>query len=194
MGKERFATLAEQDASGEQKNSAVDNASAEHLRPGKWYLLAACVLLADQVSKAIASNALIYAVPERVFFWLNLSLHHNEGAAFSFLSEAGGWQRWFFTLLAIVVCGVLVTWIRRLFVQQWALALALGLVLGGALGNLADRLRLGYVVDFISVHYDSWYFPTFNVADAAISVGAVIIVLDSFRPQPETSEEKANYE
>lgn len=159
---------------------------AELLRPGKRYLLAAGILLADQLSKAFASSALIYAMPEPVFFWLNFSLHHNSGAAFSFLSDAGGWQRWFFTVLALVVCVVLIVWIRRLFVQQWALALALALVLGGALGNLADRLRLGYVVDFISVHYGSWYFPTFNVADAAISVGAVIIVLDSFRRQPET--------
>lgn len=159
---------------------------AELLRPGRWYFLAVCILLADQISKAVASSALIYAMPEPVFFWLNFSLHHNEGAAFSFLSDAGGWQRWFFTALALVVCAALVGWIRRLFVQQWALALALALVLGGALGNLADRLRLGYVVDFISVHYGSWYFPTFNVADAAISVGAVIIVLDSFRGQPET--------
>ncbi len=147
--------------------------------PWLWYLLSLFVLLLDQGSKAAASDYLRYAVPKPVFSWFNLTLHHNEGAAFSFLSTAGGWQRWMFAFLALAVSAVLVVWLKQLPRQQRYLALALALVLGGALGNLTDRLRLGYVVDFVSVHYGGWYFPTFNVADAAISVGAALIVFDS---------------
>lgn len=149
-------------------------------RPWLWFTLAAVVVVLDQITKQVASSELSYAMPEPVFFWLNMTLHHNQGAAFSFLSDAGGWQRWFFTALAAVVSLVLVIWLRRLGPQQRVLALGLSLVLGGAVGNLLDRLRLGYVVDFISVHYQSWYFPTFNIADAAISVGAVFLIIDSF--------------
>ncbi|MDP5070522.1 MAG: signal peptidase II, partial [Congregibacter sp.] len=109
----------------------------------------------------------------------NLTLHHNQGAAFSFLADAGGWQRWFFAGLALAVSAMIVFWLRDLKPRQWPLSLALALVLGGALGNLVDRILLGYVVDFISVHYQDWYFPTFNVADSAISVGAALIVVDS---------------
>jgi len=148
-------------------------------RVAAWYALAAGLLLVDQATKALATATLTYAVPEPVWPWFDFTLHHNTGAAFSFLSGAGGWQRWFFTGLAIVVSGVIAAWLGRLGRRQWPLALGLSMVLGGALGNLIDRLRLGYVVDFISVHYRDWYFPTFNVADAAISVGAAVIILDS---------------
>lgn len=147
---------------------------------GRWYLLAGVIVLLDQITKKLASHGLDYSVPEPVFSWFNLTLHHNTGAAFSFLSSAGGWQRWFFALLAVTVSTVLAVWLRRLERSQWLLAAGLSLVLGGALGNLVDRVLLGYVVDFISVHYRGWYFPTFNVADAAISVGAALILLDSF--------------
>ena len=144
-----------------------------------WYLLAVALVLLDQGSKWLAGTALEYADPVPVFPWFNLTLHYNEGAAFSFLSAAGGWQRWFFAALALGVSLAIALWLRRLSRQQWLLGLGLAFVLGGALGNLVDRLRLGYVVDFISVHYRDWYFPTFNVADAAISVGAALIILDS---------------
>lgn len=150
-----------------------------------WYSLALLIVCVDQLSKHQASTALAYALPEPVFFWLNMTLHHNQGAAFSFLSDAGGWQRWFFTALATVVSVVLVWWLRSVERHQWALALGLSLVLGGAIGNLIDRVRFGYVVDFISVHYHSAYFPTFNVADAAISVGACFLILDTFRGVPD---------
>ncbi|MEM8492861.1 MAG: signal peptidase II [Pseudomonadota bacterium] len=152
-----------------------------------WYLLAALVLVLDQVSKLIALRELEYAVAEHVFFWFDFTLHFNRGAAFSFLSSAGGWQRWLFTVLAIIVSAVLAIWLRRVARDQWPLALGLSLVLGGALGNLIDRMRLGYVVDFISVHYQTWYFPTFNVADAAISVGAAFIIYDSFKNPADSS-------
>lgn len=147
--------------------------------PGRWYALAVLVIVLDQVSKAAASHFLAYAEPNALLPWFDLTLHHNTGAAFSFLSSAGGWQRWLFTALALGVSALLVGWLRRLPRSQWLLALGLALVLGGAVGNLIDRLWLGYVVDFISVHYRGWYFPTFNVADSAISVGAALVVLDS---------------
>lgn len=143
------------------------------------YGLAVLVIALDQATKYLASSGLSYAQPRPVFSWFDLTLHHNEGAAFSFLSGAGGWQRWLFAILAVLVSGVLVAWIRELRSRQWVLGLGLALVLGGALGNLVDRLLLGYVVDFISVHYAGRYFPTFNIADAAISVGAALIVVDS---------------
>lgn len=144
------------------------------------YGLSALIVLLDQLSKYLASNSLDYALPRPVFAWFNLTLHHNDGAAFSFLSNAGGWQRWFFAALAIAVSAGLVWWMRELRRGQVMLGLGLALVLGGALGNLVDRILLGYVVDFISVHYQGWYFPTFNIADSAISVGAALIVLDAF--------------
>jgi len=146
-----------------------------------WYLLALLIVVADQLSKGLASANLDYAAPVPVWFWLNITLHHNQGAAFSFLSGAGGWQRWFFSGLAIAVSAFIAVWLRQAARSQAMLAAGLALVLGGAVGNLADRLRLGYVVDFVSVHYRDWYFPTFNVADAAISVGAALILLDALR-------------
>lgn len=149
------------------------------LRRGLFGLSALTVLL-DQLSKYLASSSLDYALPRPVFSWFNLTLHHNEGAAFSFLSNAGGWQRWFFAALALGVSAGLVWWMRELRRGQLLLGLGLALVLGGAVGNLVDRIMLGYVVDFISVHYQGWFFPTFNIADSAISVGAAFIVLDAF--------------
>ena len=145
-----------------------------------WYALALLIIVLDQYTKGLASAALDYVQPVEVFSWFNLTLQHNSGAAFSFLSNAGGWQRYFFSGIAIVISLVLVVWLFRLGRKQRLLALSLGLILGGAIGNLWDRLALGYVVDFISVHYDGSYFPAFNVADSAISVGAVCMLLDSF--------------
>jgi signal peptidase II len=146
----------------------------------RWYLLALAVILLDQYSKGLASGLLEYGRPQPVFSWFNLTLQHNTGAAFSFLSNAGGWQRYFFSAVAVVISIALAIWLLRLSPGQWLLALGLGLILGGALGNLWDRLALGYVVDFISVHYGGWYFPAFNIADSAITVGAGCILLDSF--------------
>jgi signal peptidase II len=105
---------------------------------------------------------------------------HNEGAAFSFLSDAGGWQRWVFIGLAVAVSGAILVWLRRLPAKgQALLAAGLSLILGGALGNVIDRVLHGYVIDFIRVHYEEHYFPAFNVADSAISIGAALIVLDT---------------
>ncbi len=159
-------------------SSAVSRSGPAALR---WYALALLVVVLDQYSKHLASTLLDYGRPVEVFSWFNLTLQHNTGAAFSFLSSAGGWQRYFFSLVACVISLVLVVWLYRLPRGQWLLALSLALILGGALGNLWDRLALGYVVDFISVHYGGRYFPAFNLADSAISVGAACMLLDSFR-------------
>lgn len=149
-----------------------------------WLLLSLLILVADQVTKHIvlAHLQLHESIPviDGLFAW---TLAYNEGAAFSFLADAGGWQRWFFTGLAMVVSVILVVWLTRTPRADWKTALPLSLVIGGAIGNLIDRLRFGHVVDFIDVHYGGWHFPAFNIADAAISIGAVIlIVFGLFRP------------
>ena len=146
----------------------------------QWLLVACIVVVLDQVTKGWASERLIYAQPNYVFWWLDITLHHNTGAAFSFLSDAGGWQRYFFTLVAVVVSVAIVVWLSRLKDHEIRLGWALVLVLAGAVGNLIDRVTLGYVVDFISVHWDDWYFPTFNVADSSITIGAMLLLIDSF--------------
>lgn len=143
-----------------------------------WLLVAAVVIVCDQITKYFANTHLDYASPVEVLPVLDITLHYNPGAAFSFLSDAGGWQRWFFTVIALLVSGYICVWLMRLQRQQWLLSLALSLVLGGALGNLWDRIYFGHVVDFISVHWGAIYFPTFNVADAGISVGACLLILD----------------
>ena len=146
-----------------------------------WLLLSAFIIIADQTSKlAILERFQLhdtYAVIDRL---LNLTLVYNEGAAFSFLSDAGGWQRWFFTIIASVVSVLLVVWLARTPRNDWRTALPLALILGGAVGNLIDRMRFGHVVDFIDVHYGSWSFPAFNVADSGVSVGAVLLIAFSF--------------
>ena len=145
----------------------------------RWYGLALLVVVLDQYTKGLAQSALEYGRPVEVFSWFNLTLQYNKGAAFSFLSDAGGWQRYFFSVVAVVISAVLVVWLYRMPRQQRLLALALALILGGSLGNVWDRLVLGHVVDFISVHYGGYYFPAFNIADSAISVGAALMIFDS---------------
>ena len=148
-----------------------------------WLVLSVLVLVIDQVSKAHFEGALemfqqIVVIPD-YFSW---TLAYNTGAAFSFLADGGGWQRWLFALIAVVVSAVLVVWLKRLGRDDTWLAIALALVLGGALGNLYDRIALGHVIDFILVHWQNrWYFPAFNFADSAISVGAVMLALDMFK-------------
>lgn len=136
----------------------------------------------DQASKFYFEGALnlyqqIVIIPD-LFSW---TLAYNTGAAFSFLAGQSGWQRWLFALIAIVVSVVLVVWLKRLKPNETWLAIALALVLGGALGNLVDRVLFGHVIDFILVHWQNrWYFPAFNLADSAITVGAIMLVIDMF--------------
>lgn len=141
--------------------------------------LSVLVIVLDQATKYLAEVLLVMHQPVPVLPSFNLLLTYNTGAAFSFLAKAGGWQRWFFLVLGLVVSIGLIVWLRRLKPEQKWLALALALILGGAVGNLIDRIWLGQVIDFIQLYYDRWYFPAFNVADSAISIGAVLLALDS---------------
>lgn len=142
------------------------------------FFLAIIIVVLDQYSKYLCTIFLDLGFPVSVFPGFDLLLAHNQGAAFSFLNNAGGWQRWLFSGISSVVSVILIAWLWRLPRQQQLLGIALALVLGGAVGNLVDRLLLGYVVDFISVYYGQWRFATFNVADTAISCGAALLVLD----------------
>lgn len=142
-----------------------------------WLWLSLVVIVLDQSTKAIVIGALTPQVPHEVIpHFLNWTLAYNTGAAFSFLADAEGWPRWFFSGLAAVISVVLIRWLARTERADWRAALPLALVVGGAIGNLIDRLRIGYVTDFIQVYYQQWAFPSFNVADSAISVGAALLV------------------
>lgn len=152
-----------------------------------WLLISALVIALDQLSKLWALSALQpEGVPHPVIpGFLNWTLAFNTGAAFSFLAQGGGWQRWFFVLLALVISVALVAWLARTARREWRTALPLALVIGGALGNLIDRLHASQVTDFIQVYYHDWYYPTFNLADSAICVGAVLLILFGLRhPAP----------
>ncbi len=149
----------------------------------KWWVIALLVVVADQLSKYwVATNLQLYQRIELLPFF-NLTHVHNRGAAFSFLADAGGWQRWFFLGLAVAVSGFILRYLWRLEDHEhWQLA-GLSLILGGALGNFIDRAKLGYVIDFLDFYYRQWHWPAFNIADAAITIGVAILLLDSFRPQ-----------
>ncbi len=146
--------------------------------PWLWLLLSALVIVLDWETKRWASESLQLYRPQEIFSWLNMTLAHNYGAAFSFLSDAGGWQRWLFSVLAGVVSLVLIVWLIRLPRSEWLTGVSLSLIIGGAIGNLIDRIRLGYVVDFVDVFFRDWHYPAFNVADSAITVGVVLLLLD----------------
>ena len=162
-------------------NNGMPNAS----RFGRlsWLWLSLLVFVIDQASKFWFDNNLsmyqqIVIIPD----YFNWTLMYNTGAAFSFLADAAGWQRWFFAAIAVAVSAVLVVWLKRLKPTETWLAVALALVLGGALGNLVDRVLFGHVVDFILVHWQHrWYFPAFNVADMAITGGAILLALAMFK-------------
>jgi signal peptidase II len=153
----------------------------------RWLTLAAAVVLLDQWSKHEITAR--FALQERRVLtpFFNLTLLHNTGAAFSLLNDAGGWQRWLFMGLAGSVGLLILVWLRRLPRRLILLPLGLTMILGGAVGNLIDRIGLGYVVDFIQVHYQDWYFPAFNLADSAITLGVVLLLIDSLRDSPDTA-------
>ena len=161
----------------------------------KWLWLTVLVVLIDQATKQWASHGLALFHTVKLMPMLNLYLAHNEGAAFNFLSDAGGWQRWFFSLVALVISAALVVWIRKLHKHEHWIAIGLAFILGGALGNVIDRILFGYVIDFIQFYYAGQsclpgftllyskqtaqcIWPTFNIADSAITVGAAILILD----------------
>jgi len=157
--------------------------------PLPWLMLAIAVVLLDQASKFVALSYLDLLRPVPILPIFDFMLTYNTGAAFSFLSNAGGWQRWLFVALAIAVSGFLLCWLWTLQSSERWLPLALSLVLGGAVGNLIDRLlRDGKVVDFLYFHYRDFHFPAFNLADSAITVGAVLLVLHALMvPQTDST-------
>jgi len=146
----------------------------------RWLVLSGIIIVLDQISKYFASASLELHQPVPIMPFLNFTLMHNEGAAFSFLSDAGGWQRWFLSALALSVSVFIIFWIRKLQPYERWHAVSLALILGGALGNVIDRIRIGYVVDFIDVYYKSAHWPAFNIADSAITVGAGILIFVGF--------------
>lgn len=149
-------------------------------RLAQWLAIALAVILLDQFTKVLILGAFQLGDSRYVTSFFNVVRVHNTGAAFSFLAHAAGWQRWFFVALGLAATAFIGFLLRR-HGHQTLFALALSLILGGALGNVIDRLLHGYVVDFIQVHWGGWYFPSFNVADSAITIGAVLLIWDELR-------------
>lgn len=145
-----------------------------------WLIISAIIVLIDGLTKYWIQQNLGYGEHVTITTFFDLVRYHNEGAAFSFLSNAGGWQKWFFTAIATIASVVLV-YLLKTHSRQKLFCVGLALILGGALGNLYDRVSLGYVVDFIFVHYQTYYWPAFNVADSAICVGVAILLLDGMK-------------
>ena len=143
-------------------------------------VIAALIVAADLATKALATAWLNYAEPVPVLPCFNFTLLHNTGAAFSFLAGAGGWQRWFFVVVALLICVFLGRWLLTLKPSERWLGTALAFVLGGAIGNLYDRVVHGYVVDFIHFHWAGYHFPAFNIADSFITIGAIMLAIHLF--------------
>jgi signal peptidase II len=156
-----------------------------------WLWLSFFVVIIDQATKALVVNTVKLSDAIELLPILDIVYLENTGAAFSILAQAGGWQRWFFILLALGVSVVLMVWLRRIRSEQILLAVGLSLVLGGALGNVIDRVMHGYVVDFIYFHWGPHYFPAFNIADTAISIGAGCLLLDAFKESGQKKKEAA---
>ena len=152
-----------------------------NLAMARWLGLSILVVLLDQGTKWLAESSLVPYQPVPVAPTFNLTLMYNEGAAFSFLAGAGGWQRWLFAAFALIMTGVLVVWLLRLETRERVMAAALSLVAGGAIGNLIDRLLTGRVVDFLDFYVFNYHWPAFNVADSAITAGVALLLLSGFR-------------
>ena len=151
----------------------------------KWLWVSAVILVVDQCTKLLADAMLTLHESIVLLPVLAIRKAYNRGAAFSFLGDASGWQRWFFIVLAVCVIILGVVWLRRLPAGQKWTALALALILGGAAGNLVDRVIYGHVIDFIDVFYNGWHWPTFNIADSAITGGALLLLLEAFSGRQE---------
>jgi signal peptidase II len=145
-----------------------------------WLGLSSLLLILDQLTKIIAKNSLFEGVSQPVTSFLNWTLVYNSGAAFSFLAQAGGWQRWFFTGVGIIAALIMI-WLIRKNSHQTIFSLALSLVLSGAIGNVIDRIIYGAVVDFVDVHYMGWHWPAFNIADSAITIGVILLIVDEIK-------------
>ena len=155
----------------------------------KWFGISTVIVVLDQITKQLAENSLQLYERISVTPFFNITLAYNEGAAFSFLADAGGWQRWFFVILTLVISTVLIIWLTKTDnkLEQWAISL----VLGGAIGNnLIDRPLFGHVIDFLDVYYKTHHWPAFNVADMAISGGVVLLILATFKQDSDKSKEQ----
>ncbi len=153
-----------------------------------WLWLSFLVIFLDQATKLWIDAHLQFNDPMVILPFFNLRLLYNEGAAWSILATAGGWQRWFLATLAIAVSIVIIIWLSRVKRQQYWLASALALIIGGAIGNIIDRIIYGYVIDFIDIYYQTWHWPTFNLADSAISIGVVMLLIDMLWGEHESGE------
>ena len=145
-----------------------------------YFIFSLVVIILDQFSKYLIHLNFFEGERLSILPFFDITLAYNKGAAWSFLSDAGGWQRWLFTLISFVVSIVLIVWIVKADSKEKIILIALSLILGGAIGNLIDRILLGQVIDFILIYYQSSYFPIFNVADIAISLGAFLLILDTY--------------
>lgn len=148
----------------------------------KWFVISAVIAVLDLYTKHLVQNAFVFGEHLTVTAFFDLVRYHNTGAAFSFLANAGGWQKWFFTVITAIAV-IVITYLIRKHHQEKLFCWGLALVLGGAIGNLYDRLTLGYVVDFLYFHIEDLYWPAFNVADSAICVGVGLLLLDSFKKE-----------
>lgn len=155
------------------------------LKNYRWLILTLLVIAADQLTKICVSQYLMLYEPVPIIPYFNLTLMHNTGAAFSLLNDAGGWQRWFFAGTAIIASGIVMRWLYKLPTQRYCAASGLSLVLGGALANLWDRLTLGYVIDFLDFYVGQWHWPAFNLADSAIVIGVILLIIDGLSKRSE---------
>ncbi|HSH85026.1 MAG TPA: signal peptidase II [Guyparkeria sp.] len=153
----------------------------------RWLWLSLVVLVADQLSKWAALVGLDYARPLELLPMFNLTLLYNTGAAFSFLADHDGWQRWFFVILAMVIVSGLLAWLAFVAIEDRRIKVGIAALLGGAVGNVIDRVAYGHVVDFLDFHWAGWHWPAFNVADAAITIGVILIIWAELRPQRQVS-------
>ncbi len=162
-------------------------------KSGLWWLpISVVVFLLDQWTKTIATESLKIYEAVVVNDYLNWTLMHNEGMAFSFLADQGGWQRWGISIVAIAIVVWLLIWLKKSEIKAKFLNLGLVFVIGGALGNIYDRLNLGYVIDFIEAHYNDNFWPAFNIADTAISVGAFFLILDLIFGEKDVNENESS--
>lgn len=143
-----------------------------------WLILSVFIIIIDQLTKYLVVHHLAFGQPNKIFTWLNLTLNYNTGAAFSFLGTANGWQVYLFSMLSLIVSLFLIIWLSRIRCSEKWKAVSISLILGGALGNCIDRVRLGYVVDFIDFHIKYWHYATFNMADSAICVGVFLLLME----------------
>ena len=149
----------------------------------KYLFITIVVIVFDQASKWLMMSWLSLYETVVVMPYFNLTMAHNEGAAFSFLAQAGGWQRWFFIGLALIISALLLVWLAKLKPTEKLEAISLSLILGGAIGNVIDRISYGYVVDFIDLYIGQNHWPVFNIADSAICIGAILLIADSFKSE-----------